>query len=258
VRADRPDRLLFRNQFDSIAARSFAHGHPESTDGISGDASMTTTQDQGSATPLEPVEPPVWQPLPVAEPVDTAAADDQAAGAEPAAAIAPRVGHARVARRANSVTVLLLVSSMIALAGVAFAAGRVTATGQSGTGQTTTGITGINGANGQNGVPNFGPGASGLPNFDLGGGGDGGRDGGPGGLGGTVTGTVASVTSTSITVQLANGQTETVAIGSSTTYHTQSVGTGSDVTQGSTVTIRTAASAGTTTARTATDVTVAK
>jgi hypothetical protein len=220
---------------------------------------MTTSNDMGVATQPGADEPPVWQPLPVTEPVNASTADDPATGTvyEPVAASAPRAGRSKVARRANSVTGLLLVSTMVALGGVAFAAGRVTATGQSGTGQTTTGI---NGANGQNGVPNFGPNASGVPNLELGG-----RDGGLNGPGGTVTGTVTSVTSTSITVQLADGQTATVALGSSTTYHTQTAATNSDVTQGSTVTIRTTgddraaavASAGTTT-RTATDVTVTK
>jgi hypothetical protein len=231
----------------------------ESTDGTSGEASMTISHDTGAAPQPGTVAPPVWQPLPVTEPGDEPAAGDLSAepSTEPVADFTPRGSRPAVARRANSVTTLLLVSTMIALGGVAFAAGRVTATGQSGTGQTTTGI---NGANGQNGVPNFGPNASGVPNLDFGG-----RDGGLNGPGGTVTGTVTSVTSTSITVQLADGQTVTVALGSSTAYHVQTAGTSSDVTQGSTVTIRTTgtdraaavASAGTTT-RTATDVTVAK
>ena len=223
---------------------------------------MTTSNDMGVASQPGADRPPVWQPLPVTEPVEESTASDPATDsayeppAEPATS-APRAGRSNVGRRANSVTGLLLVSTMIALGGVAFAAGRVTATGQSGTGQTTTGI---NGANGQNGVPNFGPNASGAPNLDFGG-----RDGGLNGPGGTVTGTVTSVTSTSITVQLADGQTTTVALGSSTTYHTQTAATNSDVTQGSTVTIKTTgsdraaavASAGATT-RTATDVTVTK
>jgi hypothetical protein len=219
---------------------------------------MTTQNEQGIAFDPALAAPTVWQPLPTTGPVEASAADDPSAAADdPSADVDPRGSYPRAPRRANSVTALLLVSTMIALVGVAFAVGRVTATGQSGTGQTTTGI---NGANGQNGVPNFAPNASGAPNFDFGG-----REGGPNALGATVTGTVTSVTSTSITVQLANGQTETVALGSSTTYHTQAVGTSSDVTQGSTVTIKTTAtgaaavaSAGTTTTRTATDVTVTK
>jgi hypothetical protein len=220
---------------------------------------MTTQRQQGTAFDPALAEPPVWQPLPTTGPVEASATDDPEVGADDpeTAAVTSRGPYSSAPRRANSVTTLLLVSSMIALAGVAFATGRVTATGQSGTGQTTTSI---NGANGQNGVPNFAPNASGVPNFNFGGRGE-----GPNGAGGTVTGTVTSVTSTSITVTLANGQTETVALGLSTTYHTQAAGTSGDVTQGSTVTIRTTgsggdaavASAGTTT-RTATDVTVTK
>lgn len=220
---------------------------------------MTTSHDTGAASQPGTVAPPVWQPLPATERVDESAAEDLAGepSTEPVAGFMSGGSRPGVARRANSVTTLLLVSTMIALGGVAFAAGRVTATGQSGTGQTTTGI---NGAGGQDGVPNLGPNASGVPNLDFGG-----RDGGLNGPGGTVTGTVTSVTSTSITVQLADGQTVTVALGSATAYHVQTAGTSSSVTTGSTVTIRTTgsdraaavASAGTTT-RTATDVTVTK
>jgi hypothetical protein len=86
----------------------------------------------------------------------------------------------------------------------------------------------------------------------------------------SVTGTVESVTADSMTVKLANGQTVTVSLGSSTTYHSQTAAGSSSVTTGSTVIVQTAneapnaaatngaaASPGTdTTSRTATDVTV--
>jgi hypothetical protein len=210
---------------------------------------MTTPFEQGTVHQPAAEEPPVWQPLPPAEPI---AADDVPA---PAAPVSPRPHSARPTRRSSSVTALLLISAMVALGGVAFAVGRTTSTGQSGTGQTTN-----NAANGLGG-PGFGPNASGLPNFDLGG-----RDGGFGGTA-TITGTVLSVTSTSITVQLADGQTVTVATGSSTTYHAQTAATSSDVTTGAAVTIKTDSTGSNTgsasassspgiTTRTATDVTI--
>ena len=220
---------------------------------------------QGTALQLENMEPPIWQPLPPSVPI--AAADDgqvedgdAEAGAALAAAVEPAVHATRraPARRANSVTALLVIGAMVALGGVSFAVGRVTSTGQSGTGQTSTGA---NGLAGQNGGPGIGPNASGAPEFDLGG-----RDGGFGGAA-TMSGAVVGVTSTSITVQLADGQTVTVATGSSTTYHAQTAATSIDVTTGATVTIKTTAgttASGTasasaspaTTTRTATDVTI--
>jgi hypothetical protein len=54
-----------------------------------------------------------------------------------------------------------------------------------------------------------------------------------------VTGTVVSSTANSITIQLAGGQTETVATGSSTTYNTTTPASSSAVVAGATVTIQT-------------------
>ena len=201
---------------------------------------------------------PVWQPEPAAvEPV--APIDDAAATGAPTST--PTSGPARraPARRSGSVTALLVISALIALGGVAFAVGRVTSTGQSGTGPTSGGVNGA----AANDLPAFGPNASGQPDFALGG-----RDGGFGGAA-TISGTVVSVTASSITVQLAGGQTITVATGSSTSYHAQTAATSSDVTQGATVTVKTSgsgnlpnpgssasASPGTAGSLTATDVTI--
>jgi hypothetical protein len=108
----------------------------------------------------------------------------------------------------------------------------------------------------------LGPNASGPP--------DGGLRGGFGAA--TVTGTVVSVARDSITVKLASGQTVTVATGSSTTYHNQTAGSGTDLAAGQTVQVQTSggtnpganasaspnasAGSGTQTTRTATDVTI--
>jgi hypothetical protein len=111
----------------------------------------------------------------------------------------------------------------------------------------------------------FGANASGAPDFARGG------DDGFGPRAATVTGTVVSITSSSITIQTAGGQTETIAIGSSTTYHSQTAATSSDVTTGATVVVQTSrtgvantgqasasSSPGVTTAGTATDVTITR
>ncbi len=213
---------------------------------------MTTPMDQGSVLQPADVEAPVWQPpMPESEPIP--AANNAEPGAPTVAAAVHTTRRAPV-RRANSVTVLLLVSAMVAIGGVAFAVGRASSTGQTGTGQTT------NGLGNQNGLPALGPNGSGDLNFAPGArNGFGGRidDGAA-----TVTGTVVSVTSTSITVQLPDGQTVTLATGSSTTYHTQTAASSGDVTAGAAVTIKTSvaaaasASPGTGTTRTATDVTI--
>jgi hypothetical protein len=81
-----------------------------------------------------------------------------------------------------------------------------------------------------------------------------------------VTGTVVSVSGSSMTIQLTDGQTVQIAIGSSTTYHNQTAATSSNVAAGDSVQVQvsggndganagasSAASSGT---RTATDVTV--
>jgi len=243
---------------------------------------MTTSREQSWALPGAAMEAPVWRPeMPDTRPTyaidqtaaaadfgddfgDPAAADDRAAddfaggdfaATVPARAVlTPRRGRPAPVRRANSVTALLVVSAMVALGGVAFAVGRVTSTGPSGTGQTTAG----------NGFPAVAANASGNPNLALAG-----RTGGLAGAA-TVSGTVVGVTSSSITVQLASGQTVTVTTGSSTTYHTQTAATSSDVTQGATVSVKTSgsgavtnaggaaasASPGTAVSLTATDVTI--
>ena len=217
---------------------------------------MTTPGEQGTATRAEAEEAPVWLP-----PGDATAggAQDAAAGepatdepVAPSTAAAPALDRRRPARRATSTTVLLAISALVAIGGLSFAVGRATSTGQTGTGQTANG--GVNGP-GASGFGGFAPNASGAPGL--------GRPGvGQAAGTSTVSGTVVSVTSSSITVQLADGQTVTIAIDSSTTFHDQASAAGSDVTVGSTVTVQTSGSAsasaspGTDGTRTAKDVTI--
>jgi hypothetical protein len=223
-------------------------------------------------------EAPVWQP-PVeddepdgATPTAAAAADTaEAAEMAPAEAApteiptglheAPPVERIQrrstsrpPARRSGSTTAMLMLSALVALGGIGFAVGRATSNGSTGN-QTSNGAAAGNfGADGSFEPGQFRPGTSGAPDFR--------------GVAGstTVTGTVESVSADSMTVRLADGQTVTIALGSSTTYHGQTSATSSQVTTGSTVVVQTtagstsasaSASPGTgSTNRTATDVTI--
>jgi hypothetical protein len=133
----------------------------------------------------------------------------------------------------NAVLGLALV---VAVGGVAFAAGRATAP----TTATRTG-TGANGgfANGQGGFVPGGPRASGAPGFGGGGLGFGG-----GGAGLSIEGTVSAVGADGITLTLTSGQTVTIPTSSSTTYHQRTAGSASDVTTGSTVIVQLAGGRG--------------
>lgn len=213
---------------------------------------MTTPNE--IATTVEPeVTAPVWQPdiSPATAPNAEDVAAATAAHATPdtntqlGAVSAP-------ARRAGSTTALLVVAAMVALGGVGFAAGRATAPAQTTTSQTT-----IAAANGlpaaQGAAPALGAIPSGgAPGLD-------GPDGGPDGAS-TISGTVVSATSSSITIKLVDGQTVTVATGSSTVYHSQTTASSSAVTAGASVVVQTStaasASAGTEGSRTATNVIV--
>ncbi|HEY5474237.1 MAG TPA: hypothetical protein VIK32_13730 [Candidatus Limnocylindrales bacterium] len=161
---------------------------------------------------------PVWAPsLPGVEPANS-----------PADVVAPaaiaRPGHAR---RASSVTALLVIGAIVAACGIGFAAGRATSTGQTGTSGTGTGQTG-GGAPAGLGV-GLGPGGFDPRTF---------------GIDVAMTGTVVSVTSESITIKLADGQTTTIATGASTTYHEQNSTTSASVSAGQTVSVKVNGSSG--------------
>jgi hypothetical protein len=177
---------------------------------------------------------PVWQPvLPLAEPLPAPDA--------PARAMTQK-------RSSRSVPALLSVVALVAVAGLCFAFGRISAPAQS-----------TAGANGADGLPAaFASGAPGAFGSD--------RGAGLGGLA-SVTGTVVSVSGSSITVQLADGQTVQLATDSATTYHSQTAATIASVAAGSKVQVQVSgggqpnaaasaspSSSGST--RTATDVTV--
>jgi hypothetical protein len=176
--------------------------------------------DDRSRDPFQPREP-----LPTGDPFAPAGSDDATTafrGAAPAGPVAPV--EAPTPRPKGSggmlVNVVLGIALVVAVGGVAFAAGRVTAPAAA-----VAPPTGF-GANG-----GFGPTASGAP---------GGFTGGLGGLAGGVSieGTVTAVTADSITVQLASGQSVTIPTDVQTTWHQREPATAADVTTGSTVIVQ--------------------
>ena len=151
---------------------------------------------------------------------------DPFATSAPTPITTPVVAPVAVRRRSTPSRTFTRRLAVVAVGGVAFAAGRATAPVATTTGRG--GFTGNGGAFGGNG---FGPNASGAP--------------GRGGLGGTfagggltIQGTVTAVTADSITLQLASGQSITIPTDSGTTYHTRAVASASDVTTGSTVLVQ--------------------
>ncbi|HLX35759.1 MAG TPA: hypothetical protein VKR30_11035 [Candidatus Limnocylindrales bacterium] len=127
------------------------------------------------------------------------------------------------------VNVALGLALAVAIGGVAFAAGRMTAPQAAAAG-----------ANGRNGAGRVFAGGE----FPGGFGGNGavpgagiGRTGAFGG-GASIQGTVTAISPTSITVQTAGGQSVTIALDSTTTYHQQATATAGDVQTGGTVIVR--------------------
>jgi hypothetical protein len=145
---------------------------------------------------------------------------------------------------------LLGLAMVVAVGGVAFAVGRMTAP------TTPTGFP--NGGPGGGNFPggpgaSFAPGASFGPGF--GGNGPGGGLFGAGGL--TIEGTVESISGDTLTIRTADGQTVEVTLPAGTTYHSQASASSGDVASGSNVLVRVDVQAGQGTNQvTASDVTI--
>ena len=127
-------------------------------------------------------------------------------------------------RRRDPLTILMVVAAFVALGGVGFAVGRVSAPAAA----ATAGRGGL--GNGTFNNPNggsFTPGGNGFAGL------------GRGGLGGvSLTGTITEVTADHIVLKLANGSTLTIPVNSSTAYHRQASATSGDVTTGATVQVQ--------------------
>jgi hypothetical protein len=168
-----------------------------------------------------------FQPAPVDPGRRTFAPTDGAPARQPTP-VEPVVVRPRRSGAGMLVNVLLGLALVVAVGGVAFAAGRATAPASA----NAAGRTGL----GQGGQGFNGPAASGAPGRGQGFGGAGGA----GGLGGAVSvqGTVEAIDGSSMTIKLPSGTTVTIGLNGDTTYHTQAAATASDVTSGSTVIVQ--------------------
>jgi hypothetical protein len=185
------------------------------------------TSDSHSRDPFQP-----GHPNPPDQPVQPGfgQASGPASGSDPLdrpqdRPIAPLPVQAPVVRSRGGgmlVNVLLALALVVAVGGVAFAAGRATAP----VAAAATGRTGF-GGNGGGGFAG-GPTASGAPGAGFGG--------AAGGV--SVQGTVTAVSADSITIQIAGGQSMTIPIDAQTTYAQRTPSTASAVTAGSTVVVQ--------------------
>src|SRR5664280_439402 len=158
--------------------------------------------------PFAPVEPGPQGGSPV--PTASSAPFSHTVSTPPPAVIAPAKKGDR------TFTILLAVGLLIAVGGVAFAVGRVTAPAAVAT------------TRGGFGAGGFGAGTGAAA-------GGAGR----GGFGGVLlTGTVDSISGTTMTLKEANGTTVIVNLASTTTYHAQAPATAADVTTGKQVQVQ--------------------
>jgi hypothetical protein len=132
-------------------------------------------------------------------------------------------------KRSSAFSLLLGVALVVAVGGVAFAAGRLTA-------PPSTSASGARGGNGS-GFGGGGTGATGAP----------GAFGGAGfgaGAALTIEGTVQAITPTQLSITLASGQTIQIPVDASTTYHGQAAASASDVKTGQQVQVQVAGGIG--------------
>jgi hypothetical protein len=139
---------------------------------------------------------------------------------------------ARPAKQDRTTMMLLIVAAFVAVGGIGFAIGHLTAPAATAAANATRAPGGF-GA-GRN-LPSLAPGQT--FNTSQFGGGAGGR-GGLGGVAGGVTGTVQSVSGSAITIQEANGTSVTIDLSGNTTYHNETSAQSSDVKVGTSVVVQ--------------------
>jgi hypothetical protein len=139
----------------------------------------------------------------------------------------------RPAKQDRTTMALLLVAGFIAVGGVGFAVGHLTAAPAAAANPTFN-----RAAFGRGNFPTLAPGQTPNPADFAGGLGRNGGLGGLSSLGGGVTGTVQSVDGSTMTIQLANGSTVTVDLSGSTTYHSETSASSSQVAVGSSVIVQ--------------------
>lgn len=177
-----------------------------------------------TSEPIQPATEPSQPGAPAPGPApDAAVAGDPARGSEPAPAARPRPKGGTP----GWINVALGLAVAVAIGGVAFAAGRMTAPA----------AVAANG-NGRNFPGGFQSGGYFRGGY-FGGPGDGQGGRGLFGAGGaTIQGTVTSISADKITITTAGGQTVDIALDGSTTYHLESSASSGDVKTGGTVIVR--------------------
>ena len=173
-------------------------------------------------TPIVGTQPPAQAGTP---------AEETPAAATPAAspAASPPVVPARAARR-DPLPIVLALAVLVAVGGVSFAGGRLTAPAAA-----VTGLPGI----GQRGGQGNGQQGNGQGNAFGNGQGNGfGNLGRALGAGVAIKGTIAAVAADHITLRLDSGQTLDIPVDTGTTYHRQTSATSADVTTGAPVLVQ--------------------
>jgi hypothetical protein len=141
---------------------------------------------------------------------------------------------ARPAKQDRTTMVLLFIAALVAVGGIGFAMGHLTAPSANAAAPTFARGAGGFGRNGGGAFPSLAPGQT-LNPADFGGGL--GR-GGLGGVNGGVSGTVQSINGSTMVVQLSNGTSVTVDLTGSTTYHGETSASADQVKVGSSVTVQ--------------------
>lgn len=157
---------------------------------------------------MDPTQPVV--PVPSPSPAPSA----------PVAPVAPVVAVSPRARSGGVLNLLLIGAAVLAVGGVAFAAGRSTAPASA-----FPGVGSLNGGPIVRSDGSFDPGAGGPGGFAL-----------DGGL--AIDGTVTSIDADSITLALSNGEAMTLALDGDTTYHEATDATLADVAVGDDVSVK--------------------
>jgi hypothetical protein len=136
----------------------------------------------------------------------------------------------RPAKQDRTTLMLLLVAALVAVGGIGFALGHLTAPGSSAAANPTGARGGFGGGN----FPSLAPGQT----FDASQFGGARVGAGLGGVSGGITGTVQSITGSTITIQEANGTSVTIDLTGNTTYHSEISASASQVTTGTSVTVQ--------------------
>jgi hypothetical protein len=147
----------------------------------------------------------------------------------------PSKPSGRPPKQDRKTVILLFVAALIAVGGIGFALGHVTAPGTTGAANPSGGPGGFGGF-GQGGIPSLAPGQT--FNSSQFGGAPGNGAGIAGGVTGGISGTVQSINGSTMTIQEANGTSVTVDLSGNTTYHGETPASPSAVQVGTSVTVQ--------------------